>query len=52
MFNVFTSSWYSGLSHSIWPFSIFDLINYVDPQLALKVLCGDLNILSSYFKEL
>lgn len=42
----------SGVLHSVWPLSVFDLISYVGPQLALKGLCGDLNILSPYFKEL
>lgn len=29
----------SGLLHSMWPFSVFDLISYLGPQLALKRLC-------------
>lgn len=42
----------NGLLHSVWPLSVFDLISSVGPQLALKGLYGDLNILSPYFKEL
>lgn len=42
----------SGLLRSVWPLAVFDLISPVRPQLALKGLCGDLNVLSPYFKAL
>lgn len=42
----------TGLWHSMWPLSVCVLISCVGPHFALRGLCGDLNIVGPYFKEL